>query len=270
MSNLANTLRMYAEDMHSATGYNERSSAMSKAADMIEKFENMSASEACATIPSVMEYVKQLEQDSDELKDALAVMSRKTIDICNELLAVNARLKSERNEAELREYRVLGRAGAAEESFKQQHRINVELIEQLEAADNALRSVEAALKGVPYKGIYANGVEWLKARVAFLETVTAPDSLLDVGAICDQRDQLAAQNVALKDRVENQIHAIEKGNLASEAMECRLTEQLAALALQNVALRSALTQFLDQEDNPPEDTGEWREVLRVLSFCKGV
>ena len=158
-------------------------------------------------------------------------MSRKTIDICNELLAVNARLKSERNEAELREYRVLGRAGAAEESFKQQHRINVELIEQLEAADNALRSVEAALKGVPYKGIYANGVEWLKARVAFLETVTAPDSLLDVGAICDQRDQLAAQNVAL---------------------------------------RSALTQFLDQEDNPPEDTGEWREVMRVLSFCKGV
>ena len=153
-------------------------------------------------------------------------MSRKTIDICNELLAVNARLKSERNEAELREYRVLGRAGAAEESFKQQHRINVELIEQLEAADNALRSVEAALKCVPYKGIYANGVEWLKARVAFLETVTAPDSLLDVGGICDQRDQLAAQNVAL---------------------------------------RSALTQFLDQEGNPPEDTGEWREVMRVLS-----
>ena len=69
--NLINTLRMYAEDMHSATGYNERSSAMSKAADMIEKFENMSACEACATIPSVMEYVQQLEQERDELKDAL-------------------------------------------------------------------------------------------------------------------------------------------------------------------------------------------------------
>ena len=61
--NLINTLRMYAEDMHSATGYNERSSSMSKAADMIEKFENMSACEACATIPSVMEYVQQLEQE---------------------------------------------------------------------------------------------------------------------------------------------------------------------------------------------------------------
>ena len=67
MSNLANTLRMYAEDMHSATGYNERSSAMSKAADMIEKFENMSACEACATIPSVMEYVQQLEQECGTL-----------------------------------------------------------------------------------------------------------------------------------------------------------------------------------------------------------
>lgn len=65
--NLVNTLRMYAEDMHSATGYSERSSAMSKAADMIEKFENMSACEACATIPSVMEYVQQLEQERDNL-----------------------------------------------------------------------------------------------------------------------------------------------------------------------------------------------------------
>ena len=92
----------------------------------------------------------------------------------------------------------------------------------------------------------------------------------DILDLREERDNLAAQNEALKDRVENQIHAIEKGNLASEAMECRLTEQLAALALQNVALRSALTQFLDQEDNPPEDTGEWREVMRVLSFCKGV
>ena len=64
---LINTLRMYAEDMHSATGYSERSSAMSKAADMIEKFENMSACEACATIPSVMEYVQQLEQERDTL-----------------------------------------------------------------------------------------------------------------------------------------------------------------------------------------------------------
>ena len=73
--NLINTLRMYAEDIHSATGYNERSSAMSKAADMIEKFENMSACEACATIPSVMEYVQQLEQERDELKEKVARLS---------------------------------------------------------------------------------------------------------------------------------------------------------------------------------------------------
>ena len=66
--NLINTLRMYAEDMHSATGYNECSSSMSKAADMIEKFENMSACEACATIPSVMEYVQQLEQECGTLE----------------------------------------------------------------------------------------------------------------------------------------------------------------------------------------------------------
>ena len=70
---LINTLRMYAEGMHSATGYSERSSAMSKAADMIEKFENMSACEACATIPSVMEYVQQLEQERDSLKEALTI-----------------------------------------------------------------------------------------------------------------------------------------------------------------------------------------------------
>lgn len=67
---------MYAEDMHSAAGYSERSSAMSKAADYIERLEkelaewkNMSACEACATIPSVMEYVQQLEQERDQLKE---------------------------------------------------------------------------------------------------------------------------------------------------------------------------------------------------------
>ena len=77
--NLINTLRMYAEDMHSATGYSERSSAMSKAAYYIERLEkelaewkNMSACEACATIPSVMEYVQQLEQERDTLIQAVA------------------------------------------------------------------------------------------------------------------------------------------------------------------------------------------------------
>ena len=33
-------------------------------------------------------------------------------------------------------------------------------------------------------------------------------------------------------------------------------------------LKSALTQFLDQEGNPPSDTGEWRYVLQVLGESK--
>ena len=49
MSNLANTLRMYAEDMHSATGYSERSSAMSLAADRIEQIESAIDAEMVAT-----------------------------------------------------------------------------------------------------------------------------------------------------------------------------------------------------------------------------
>ena len=34
-------------------------------------------------------------------------------------------------------------------------------------------------------------------------------------------------------------------------------------------LLAALTQFLDQEGNPPENTGEWREVLRVIAKATG-
>ncbi len=34
-------------------------------------------------------------------------------------------------------------------------------------------------------------------------------------------------------------------------------------------LLAALEQFLDPEDNPPEDTGEWREALRVIASVKG-
>ena len=33
-------------------------------------------------------------------------------------------------------------------------------------------------------------------------------------------------------------------------------------------LLAALEQFLDPEGNPPEDTGEWREVLRVITSAK--
>jgi hypothetical protein len=40
----------------------------------------------------------------------------------------------------------------------------------------------------------------LTSRVAFLETVTSPDSLLDVNAICDQRDTLAAQNQEMREQ----------------------------------------------------------------------
>ena len=39
MNELANTLRMYAEDMHSRTGFNYISRTMSQAADMLEELE---------------------------------------------------------------------------------------------------------------------------------------------------------------------------------------------------------------------------------------
>lgn len=39
MNELANTLRMYAEDMHSAVGHSDCSTAMSEAADMLEELE---------------------------------------------------------------------------------------------------------------------------------------------------------------------------------------------------------------------------------------
>ena len=34
-------------------------------------------------------------------------------------------------------------------------------------------------------------------------------------------------------------------------------------------LLAAIEQFLDPEGNPPADTGEWREVMRVIASVKG-
>ena len=34
-------------------------------------------------------------------------------------------------------------------------------------------------------------------------------------------------------------------------------------------LLAAIEQFLDPEGNPPTDTGEWREVMRVIASVKG-
>lgn len=43
MKELTNTLRMYAEDIHSATGYNDCSSTMSKAADTLDRLNKENA-----------------------------------------------------------------------------------------------------------------------------------------------------------------------------------------------------------------------------------
>ena len=48
----------------------------------------------------------------------------------------------------------------------------------------------------------------------------------------------------------------------------QLTARVRELEEENARLKAALTQFLDQEGNPPEDTGEWRFVLQVLGECK--
>lgn len=68
--NLINTLRMYAEDMHSATGYSERSSAMSKAADYIERLEK----ERDQLIQAVADHVTarcELAAQNEAMREAL-------------------------------------------------------------------------------------------------------------------------------------------------------------------------------------------------------
>lgn len=47
-----------------------------------------------------------------------------------------------------------------------------------------------------------------------------------------------------------------------------LQAKVAELTAEVERLKAALTQFLDQEGNPPEDTGEWRFALQVLGECK--
>lgn len=49
----------------------------------------------------------------------------------------------------------------------------------------------------------------------------------------------------------------------------RTARKLIDVTKQRDDLLAALEQFLDPEGNPPEDTGEWREVLRVITSAKG-
>jgi hypothetical protein len=42
MNDIVNLLRLYAEDLHSLTGFNKYSALMSEAADYIEKLKNQS------------------------------------------------------------------------------------------------------------------------------------------------------------------------------------------------------------------------------------
>lgn len=48
-----------------------------------------------------------------------------------------------------------------------------------------------------------------------------------------------------------------------------LHPRFAEMEKQRDELLTAIDQFMDPEGNPPENTGEWREVLRVIASVKG-
>lgn len=139
MLNLVNELMLYAEDCFAVRGSNPYSTTLSQAADRIRElaeWKNMSACEACATIPSVMEYVQQLEKERDELKAEVATL--KTVPMKYRRMEFNAKLQTENDELK-------GRVAF-------------------------LEAVEAALKDLPYKGTCADGVELLIKGLAFAHT----------------------------------------------------------------------------------------------------
>ena len=140
MNELANTLRMYAEDIHSVVGHSDCSTAMSQAADRLEE------------------------------------------------------------------------------------------LEELEGCDDVCREIYKALDDVPYKGSYADGVEFLKARIAELEK---------------ENEALKATNDELK-----QVRCEGCGYLVSERehLGChseKTLKELEAIAAQNEAMRIALNKIHD-------------------------
>lgn len=57
-----------------------------------------------------------------------------------------------------------------------------------------------------------------------------------------------------------------------ELIETTTADQLEIYDLkrQRDELLAAIEQFLDPEGNPPADSGEWREVMRVIASVKAV
>lgn len=85
----------------------------------------------------------------------------------------------------------------------QQMRIK-ELEAELAEVTESNKAVEKALEGVPYLGIYAEGVEWLKARIVELDSELFRMQLLkttymvELDSSKDKCTQLAVQNESMR------------------------------------------------------------------------
>ena len=133
-------------------------------------------------------------------------------------------------------------------------------LEELEDCDTTCREVYKALDDVPYKGSYANGVEFLKARIAELEKerdslVSALDTEMVatcLGTYSSGQDPRNALNklMAWSEGVgayfaQDKIKELEKER---DKLILAVADHVTArceLAAQNVAMREALNTVLD-------------------------
>lgn len=99
-----------------------------------------------------------------------------------------------------------------------------------------------------------------------------PTTILDGESYEQALHRRYAEESALDARLSDLAEQVECSTITRDNMEGRLNGWLvkyAAMKEQRDDLLAALEQFLDPEGNPPEDTGEWREVLRVIASVKG-
>lgn len=94
--------------------------------------------------------------------------------------------------------------------------------------------------------------------------------------VLQQRDELLVEFAAYKEGSEEAFGTVVAQKQAAEArlksMQTTIDSQQGVICTildQRNELLAALEQFLDQEGGPPQDTGEWREVLRVIASVKG-
>ena len=82
MNELANTLRMYAEDMHSRTGFNYISRTMSQAADRLEELEKersrliLAVADHVTARCELAKRIADLEKENDDLESEIRVLVR--------------------------------------------------------------------------------------------------------------------------------------------------------------------------------------------------